>query len=228
MIKNISMAVLALLVAGSWLWFYQSGKEMRTIEKRIAEQYAISDPGEKIPALKSELRSLEGPRVMGGIFLAFMSAGLVGIVFATQILPMIAQRLTNAVYDSSEEAEKHPFHDARVLMAQGEWEEAIEAFKVAAELDPLNRVPYLEIAKIQKVHLEDPEAALITLRDAIESQEWEVDDVVYLMFRLADAYDEDLEDRGAAVLVMEQVIEMFPETRHSANAATKLLDWGMD
>jgi tetratricopeptide (TPR) repeat protein len=228
MIKNISMAVLALLVAGSWLWFYQSGKEMRKLEERIADQYAIGDPGEKIPALKSDLRSLEGPRVMGGILLAFMSAGLVGIVFATQILPMIAQRLTNAVYDSSEEAEKHPFHDARVLMAQGEWEEAIEAFKVAAELDPLNRVPYLEIAKIQKVHLEDPEAALITLRDAIESQEWEVDDVVYLMFRLADAYDEDLEDRGAAVLVMEQVIEMFPETRHSANAATKLLDWGMD
>jgi tetratricopeptide (TPR) repeat protein len=228
MIKNISMAVLALLVAGSWFWFYQSGKEMRALEERISEQYAIGDPGEKIPGLKSELSSLEGPRVMGGIFLAFMSAGLVGIVFATQVLPLIAQKLTHAVYDSGEEAEKHPFHDARVLMAQGEWEGAIEAFRAAAELDPLNRVPYIEIAKIQKVHLEDPEAAMETYREAIEGQEWEVDDVVYLMFRLAEAYDEDLDDRGAAVLIMEQVMEMFPETRHSANAATKLLGWGLD
>jgi len=228
MTKNISMAVLALLVAGSWLWFYQSGKEMREVEQRIAEQEGLGDPGEKVAGLRSELVSLEGPRVIGGIFLAFMSAGLVGIVFATQVLPFIAHKFTHSMYGSDEAAEKHPFHDARVLMAQGEWEGAIEAFKKAAELDPLNRVPYIEIAKIQKVHLENPEAAMETYREAIESQEWEVDDVVYLMFRLAETYDEDLDDRGAAVLIMEQVMEMFPETRHSANAATKLLDWGLD
>src|SRR5690606_1173520 len=128
---------------------------------------------------------------------------------------------------SGEEVEQDPFHDARVLMAQGEWEGAITAFRMAAEQDPLNRMPYVEIAKIQKVHLEDPHAAIATLRMAIEGQEWEQNDAAFLMFRLAELYDEDAHDRAAAVAIMEQVIEQFPETRHSANARTKLNSWGM-
>jgi tetratricopeptide (TPR) repeat protein len=123
--------------------------------------------------------------------------------------------------------ERDAFHDARVLMAQGEWEDAIEAFKSAAVEEPLNRMPYIEIAKIQKNHLEDAQAAIATLREAIEGQEWEQDDAAYLMFRLAEFYDEDAEDREAAVAIFEQIMEQFPGTRHSANARTKLHEWGM-
>ncbi|QTN32877.1 tetratricopeptide repeat protein [Akkermansiaceae bacterium] len=88
-------------------------------------------------------------------------------------------------------------------------------------------MPYVEIAKIQKVHLEDPAAAITTLREAIEGQEWEEKDAAFLMFRLAELYDEDAGDRESAVAIMEQVMEQFPETRHSANARTKLHEWGM-
>ena len=145
----------------------------------------------------------------------------------TQVLPIIAHKLTHAVYDSGEEVERDIFRDARVLMAQGKWEEAIEAFKLAAAKDPSNRMPYVEITKIQKVHLEDPLAAIATLRDAIEGQEWEENDAAYLMFRLAELYDEDAADRESAVAIFEQVMEQFPGTRHSANARTKLHEWGM-
>ena len=88
-------------------------------------------------------------------------------------------------------------------------------------------MPYVEIAKIQKVNLEDPMAAIATLREAVEGQEWQENDAAFLMFRLAELYDEDAGDRAAAVVIMEQVIEQFPETRHSANARTKLHEWGM-
>jgi tetratricopeptide (TPR) repeat protein len=223
----IGIVVLVGLVAGSWFLFYQAGDEMRDLQEQIEEARATDDPEELVPALRSELSGVEGSRIFNGIILAFLSAGLVGIVFVTQLLPMLAQKLTHAVYDSGEEVEADPFHDARVLMAQGEWESAIKSFREAAKQDPYNRMPWIEIAKIQKIHLEDTTAAVATLREAIEEYEWEPNDAAFLMFRLAEAYDEDMENRAAAVAILEQVMEQFPESRHSANARTKLHDWGM-
>ena len=227
MIKYIGIGILFLLVAGSWFMFYKTGDEGRDIEKKINLLYERGDPEEQVPELKTKMHGIEGQRVFSGILLSFLSAGLVGIVFVTEVLPIFAQKLTHAVYDSGEEVEQDAFHDARVLMAQGEWEAAIESFKEAAEGDPLNRMPYVEIAKIQKVHLEDPMASIMTLREAIEGQEWEENDAAFLLFRLAELYDKDTEDRESAVAIMEQVMEQFPETRHSANARTKLHEWGM-
>jgi len=223
----IGIVVLVGLVAGSWFLFYQAGDEMRDLQEQIEEARATDDPEELVPALRSELSGVEGARIFNGIILAFLSAGLVGIVFVTQLLPMLAQKLTHAVYDSGEEVEADPFHDARVLMAQGEWESAIKSFREAAKQDQYNRMPWIEIAKIQKIQLEDITAAVATLREAIEEYEWEPNDAAFLMFRLAEAYDEDMENRAAAVAILEQVMEQFPESRHSANARTKLHDWGM-
>lgn len=227
MVKHICIGILALLVAGSWFMFDKAGDKGRDMEKQIALLIEKGDPEERTPKLKTEMRAIEGERTFNGILLTFLSAGLIGIVFVTQILPILAEKFTQAVYESGEELERTAFHDARVLMAQGEWEGAIEAFKLAAVEDPMNRVPYIEIAKIQKVHLEDPLAAITTLREALEGQEWEEDDAAFLLFRLAEIYDEDAEDRESAVAIFEQVMEQFPGTRHSANARTKLHEWGM-
>lgn len=221
------MAVLALLVAGSWYMFHKSGDKGRDIEKQIELLLDKGDPEELVPKLKSEMHGIEGERTFTGILLVFLSSGLIGIVFVSEVLPLLAQKLTHAVYDSGEEVERDAFHDARVLMAQGDWEGAIEAFQAASALDPLNRMPYIEIAKIQKIHLEDTAAAIATLRAAIEGQEWQENDVAFMMFRLAEMYEEDAGDREAAVSILEQVMEQFPGTRHSANARTKLHEWGM-
>ncbi|MBC7980716.1 MAG: tetratricopeptide repeat protein [Armatimonadetes bacterium] len=227
MIKVIAMGFLILLVGGSWFMFYKTGDEARELEQRIEKLYDTGDPDEQMPELKTRMHTIEGQRVFNGILLAFLSAGLVGIVFVTQILPRVAEKLTHAVYDSGEMVEKDLLHAARVLVAQGEWDEAIEAFKIAAEKDPRNRMPWTEIAKIQRTHLEDPAAAILTLREVIEGQEWEESDAAFLMFRLAEIYDEDTADRAAAVAIMEQVMEQFPQTRHAANARNKLHEWGM-
>lgn len=227
MIKYISIAILALLVGGSWFKFYQAGDDAKALQEKIETAFNMGDPEEEVPKLKNQLQTLEGSRTFNGILLAFLSAGLVGIVFVTWLLPILADKMTHAVYDSGEEIGEDPFHTARVLMAQGEWDGAIAAFKEAAVEDPLNRMPYVEIAKIQKAHLEQPAAAVLTLREAIEGQEWEQNDAAYLMFRLAEIYDEDVQDRESAVAIMEQVMEQFPETRHSANARNKLHEWGM-
>jgi tetratricopeptide (TPR) repeat protein len=216
------------LVAGSWFKFHQSGSRLTDIDKQVEELQESGDPKNEAPELQVKRQSLESERTFTGILLTFLSAGLVGIVVVTWLLPIFAQKLTHAVYDSGEEIEADPFHDARVYMAQGEWDDAIASFREAAAADPLNRMPYVEIAKIQRINMEDPNAAIETLRGAIEGQEWDEKDAAFLMFRLAEIYDEDLEDRADAVTILEQVMEQFPETRHSANARTKLHEWGMD
>ncbi len=226
MVKYICIGVLALLVAGSWFMFNKSGNKGRDMEKQITLLEMEGDPKELVPKLKSEMRGMEGERTFNGILLVFLSAGLIGIVFVTQILPLLADKFTTAVFESGEEVEYDAFRDARVLMAQGEWEAAIETFKFCAAENPSYRVPYLEIAKIQKNHLEDPQAAITTLREALEEQEWQQDDAAFLMFRMVEIYDE-IEDREAAVILLEQIEEQFPETHHSANARSKLFDWGM-
>lgn len=228
--KWVLYAVFGGLLALGWVYFMNRGEdEVTKIEQRIAEieNLGYQEDMELIPSLNDQIDKIRGGKTLTGILMAILTAGLVGIVFVLDILPIIAHKLTHAVYDSGEEVEEDPMHDARALVLQGEYEAAIVAFRDAAANDPLNRLPYVEISKIQRENLHDPNAAVATLREAIEGQEWQVSDAAFLMFRLAEVYDENLEDRSSAAAIMQQVVDQFPETRHSANARHKLHEWGL-
>ncbi|RYD61997.1 MAG: tetratricopeptide repeat protein, partial [Verrucomicrobiaceae bacterium] len=214
--------VLVLGVLFAWSKFAASGDKIEEAQHKWEEVHNSGEDPELADKLKTNIGSAENEKTFSGILLAFMTAGLVGIVVVVHVLPMLAHRVTHAVYDSAEEVDADPMHDARAKVAQGDWEGAIECFRQAAAADPLNRLPYVEIAKIQLEQLEDPQAAVQTLRQAIEGQEWQENDAAYLMFRLAGIYDEQLNDRASAATTMQQVMEQFPDTRHSANARHKL------
>jgi tetratricopeptide (TPR) repeat protein len=229
--KWLPYVILAVLLACS-LMFYKCSMDEQT---RVTEQIELlqkspdrdEETEQQIAKLKIDAEGRAGEKTFGGILLTFLVAGTVGILFVTQVLPLLAHRFAHAVYDSGEMLEKDAMHDARSLVAQGDYHGAIEAFKTAAIHDPLNRLPWVEIARIQRGHLEDPDAAIETLRAALESHEWQVNDAAYLLFRLAELYDEDRNDRITAASIMQQVIDEFPETRHSANARHKLHAWGL-
>jgi len=230
MTKWILYLVFAAAIAVGWTMFMKSGEGEQL---KLAEEIARIDKNgtleelEKLPSMKDELESLKSSKSLSGILMAFLTAGLVGVVFVIDVLPAIAHRFTHAVYDSAEMVEEDVMHDARAKLAQGDYEGAVGAFRDAAAQDPLNRLPYVEIAKIQREQLHDSQGAIATLRGAIEGQEWEVSDAAFLMFRLAEVYDEDLSDRMSAASLLQQVIDQFPETRHSANARHKLHEWGV-
>lgn len=221
--------LLGLAICGGWAWFMQSGdKEAEMLEqKATAYESGSAEEMDQVASLREQAESIRGQKGLTGILLAFLTAGLVGVIFVVDVLPAIAHRFTHAVYDSAEMVEEDVMHDARAKMAQGDWEGAIGAFRDAAAVDPMNRLPYVEIAKIQREQLGDPAGATATLRQAIEGQEWEQSDAAFLMFRLAEVYQDDLSDQTSAVSILQQVIDQFPETRHSANARTKLHDWGI-
>ena len=227
--KLIWYLVFAGLIVAVWMMYANKVEEVKRLDAEIQQviNEGDRDSEEKISRLQRQKQQVESVQTFNGILLAFLSAGVVGIFFVFQVLPSIAHRFTHAVYDSAEMVEDDPMHDARALVARGEYEAAIDAFKVAAEADQMNRLPWVEIAKIQRDNLKDPVAAVATLREAVESHEWGTNDAAYFMFRLAELYDEDLENRDTAVEILQQVCEQLPETRHAANARHKLHEWGL-
>jgi tetratricopeptide (TPR) repeat protein len=225
MMKWIAYLVLAALLAGTWIMHQKKGQEMADLRAKITAIEEAGDPDSQVQAMEGDFNAKDGERTMTGILITFLGAGVAGIFIVAHLLPFFAQRITHAVYDSAEMVEKDFLHDARSLTAQGDYEGAIAAYREAAAAEPLNRLPWVEIAKIQKTDLEDPYSAIETIRYAIESQAWEVNDAAYFLFRLAELYDEVEANRESAVAIMNQVIEQFPETRHSANARNKLHEW---
>lgn len=217
------------LVCVVWMIYASKVKEVERIEFEIQElmNSTVRDAEEKISELDRKKLQVKGVQTFNGILLAFLSAGGVGIFFVLQVLPAIAHRFTHAIYDSAEMVEVDPMHDARSLLAQGEYEAAIDAFREVAESDRMNRLPWVEMVKIQRENLKSPQAAVATLREALDTREWEVDDAAFLIFRLAEIYDEDLENREIAGQLLEQVCEEFGDTRHAANARHKLHEWSL-
>ncbi|MGA0845954.1 MAG: tetratricopeptide repeat protein [Luteolibacter sp.] len=227
MLKWILNLVLLLLVLAAWMMFSNKGKEIEQLQREITQLEQTDFENEKLPEMRTKLDGLEGERTFNGILLTFLSAGLVGILFVFVVLPVMAHKATHAIYDSAEMIERDVMHDARVLVAQGEYVAAIEAFKQAAKAEPLNRLPWVEIAKIQKDNLEDIPSAIETIRSVLEGQEWEINDAAYFLFRLAELYDK-AGNRDHSVAILQQVIDQFPRSRHSANAKTRLHEWGLD
>ncbi len=156
--------------------------------------------------------------IVGAIYLGFLT-----VVY---ILPAITGKITEEALGSSEESEPDPFAVAHSKLAIGEYEEAIEAFREAAEKDPENRMPWIEISKIWLSKFEDPDAAIASLQNALEKQSWPINDAAALMFKIEEIYDKEKGDQSSAALILRQIIETFPETRHSANATHKLREMG--
>ena len=228
--KWLLYLVLAVGVAFTWNIHFKKGKEMDHLRQQVEQlkEKGDSDSEDEAKVMEASLAGKEGERTFTGILLTFLGAGLVGIFFVVTALPFLAQSFSQGVIGSDEKVDKDAMREARSLVAQGDYAGAIAAFQQAATVDPLNRLPWVEIAKIQKDQLEDPKAAIQTIRLALESQEWEINDAAYFLFRLAELYNEVDGDRASAVAIMNQVIEQFPETRHSANASHKLHEWSVE
>jgi tetratricopeptide (TPR) repeat protein len=220
--------VLAAVVIGGWTYYGTAGAPTKAMQARVDKLESSGiDENNELQKLKSSLESRGNEKIFGGILMAFLTAGLIGMVVVLDVLPALAHKVTHAVYDSGEAVQQDAMHAARSKVAQGDYEGAIASFREAAQADPYDRMPWVEIAKIQRENLEDPAAAIQTIRDALEGQEWEINHAAYFLFRLAELYDEDAGDRVSAATMLNQVIEQFPETRHSANARHKLHEWGV-
>ncbi|MFP6884204.1 MAG: tetratricopeptide repeat protein [Roseibacillus sp.] len=230
----INLCTLVALICVAWLIMIGMGPIQQEIptekELEIARQEGriVEDNygEERIEGWKPRGVS-SGAKILVGIVLILVVATYSAIIFGTFMLPNLVHRFTHLFYGSSEEVEADPMHDARAFLARGDYEGAIAAYRAVALAQPENRFPWVEIAKIQHDKLDDCDASIETLRTALESRGWRVNDMAFFMFRLAELYEVDKEDKPRSVSILEQVVELFPETRHSANATHRLRELGV-
>lgn len=161
-------------------------------------------------------------------FALFVLTGIfTGFLIVTYILPNIAQRASEEVIGSSEKTEgPNALSRAQAFVAQGEWEQAIAAFREAAVEDPTNRLPWIEIAMLQRERLENPPLAIQTLDQALARGDWRENDETFFLFRKIEIYENTLKQHPQAIALLRDIIERFPQTRHSANAMHKLHEFG--
>ena len=95
---------------------------------------------------------------------------------------------------STAEVDADPLDEARSAVAEGEYSDAIAVYRRFLLENPESRHSLLEIAKIQRDHLISPVAAISTLEQGLDEHEWPEDDAAFLMFRIAEFSEVDLDD----------------------------------
>lgn len=191
----------------------------------------LADGGTASAELKAAFEKFNGGGQKGNTFLAFALFVITGIfagfVVVTQILPMFVQKASEEVYGSTEQIKTEKARiTGQALVAQGDWEGAIEAYREEAEMEPENRLPWVEMAMIKREKLEDSDGALAVMDEALARGGWRDNDEAVFLFRKVEIYEEDKNDHASAVALLREVIEKFPQTRHSANAMHKLHQMG--
>ena len=158
--------------------------------------------------------------------LAGLYAGLLFLIF---VLPAISDGIARLIFSDpggvADEADA--MRESRSLQAQGDYVGAVESLRQVVTEEPHNRMAWAEMAKIQMVQLADAAGALAMLVEGLEGREWEDDDAAFFMFRISEVQLENVDNRDAAIQILQQVCTKFPETRHSANATHQLRELGV-
>jgi len=174
----------------------------------------------------SEERKEDSDQMMATALPLIITVGYAGFLVVAYLLPSFVNKMSEEMYGSTAEVEDDPLHDARTAFAQGDYPEAIRIYRSVWNDNKDDRYPIVEIAKIQRDNLKSPAVAVETLREALESKEWRENDAAFFMFRIADIYENDMEQHEGCVSILRQVLEDLPDTRHSANATHKLRELG--
>ena len=191
----------------------------------------LGDGEEPAPEVAAAYNKFLGEKEGGSpliTFALFIATGVfVAFLIISYVLPNLVQRASEEVYGSTEKVgSPDALSQAQANVAQGDWEQAIASYQEAAVADPSNRLPWVEIAAIQRDRLEDPELALATLDNALARGSWRENDEAFFLFRKIEIHEDDLNQRSQAVAVLREVMEKFPQTRHYANAMHKLRELG--
>ncbi|MCX8237769.1 MAG: hypothetical protein OSB05_03020 [Akkermansiaceae bacterium] len=218
----VHLCILGALILYTMVAWNTSKNEGEAAEKVREEEKANRDydPYEEVKLAEEGENSTEAMAKVGvPLLISMIYAGILVVFY---VLPSLVDRVGEEMMGSTAEVEKDPLDEARSAVAVGDYPEAIRVFREVWQENPEDRFPIVEVAKIQRANLDSPAVAVSTLQEALAHHEWEVDDAAFLMFRIAEIYEEDLDDREKQIEVLERAKDELEGTRHAGNAAHKL------
>ena len=152
----------------------------------------------------------------------FFIAIALGLFAVLVMLPALADKVGAFFFSAPEQIKPDALIRAAAKVSQGDYEGAIKAYRAIASEEPENRFPVFEIAKIQQDYLHDVDTAIKTFEESLEENEWPENDEAAILFRLQQIYLKSKQDEEHAKVLLQTVIDRFPNTRHSANAHHRL------
>ena len=218
----VHLCILGALILYTMVAWNTSKNEGVAAEKVREEEKANRDydPYEEVKLAEEGENSTEAMAKVGvPLLISMIYAGILVVLY---VLPSLVDKVGEEMMGSTAEVEEDPLDEARSAVAVGDYPEAIRVYREVWQENPEDRFPIVEVAKIQRANLDSPAVAVSTLQEALEHHEWEVDDAAFLMFRIAEIYGEDLDDREKQIEVLERAKDELKGTRHAGNAAHKL------
>ncbi len=146
---------------------------------------------------------------------------VIGVILVLTFLPAFGDWIGGMFFNPSEQIEKSPHAGALAAIACGDYERAVAEYRACIENDPNDTHAISEIVHIYCDKLDEPVHAEEILEEAL-ARDWAHDDAAFLTHRLAEVYWGHQHDARRARELLLQVIENFPNTKHSANAQHKL------
>jgi hypothetical protein len=185
-----------------------------------AAENGQSDPWADVKQAENRQDVAEGMVKVGIPLLVTVIYG--GILAVLYVLPVMVDKVSEEMMGSTAEVDDDPLDEAREAVADEDYPEAISIYRKFWLENPEERHPLVEIAKIQREHLKSPAAAVSTLEEGLDEHDWPEDDAAFLMFRIAEIYEEDLDNKDQVIKVMKRTVQELEGTRHAGNAAHKL------
>lgn len=163
------------------------------------------------------------------LFTTMFAGFYIGMLGVFYFLPALSHKMAQSMFsDSNQKSDQDLLNKARVLMAQGDYESAVVAYRRALIKDPSNRMGWTDMAKLYAERLEQPHLAVACLREACDEHKWEEDDEAFLLFRLSEWQVDECDDKLAGAKTLKEIVDKFPDTRNSANALQQLRQLGYD
>ncbi|MDA7508515.1 hypothetical protein N9228_00760 [bacterium] len=213
------LSVLIIYTFIAWAGVKRDENSLREAEKKALEN-GQSDPWSEVNFGENRQDAVEGMVKVGIPLLVTVIYG--GVLTILYVLPVLVDKVSEEMMGSTAEVDDDPLDEARAAVAEGEYADAIAVYRRYLLENPESRHSLVEIAKIQRDHLNSPAGAISTLEQGLDEYEWSEDDAAFLMFRIAEISEEDLADKNQVIAVMKRVIRELQGTRHAGNAAHKL------
>ena len=175
-------------------------------------------------------------RIQLGIWAA---AVVLAFVFAPMLLPIVlavlvvaplvqyfSGRAARAVYDptGSTVASKPAYSGPESLAVRGRFEDAINAYELAARDEPGDPEPWLRIARIERADLKRPQRAIEALRAARTRTAPDSATAQMIGREIAELYLRDLEEPARAMPELARLAAAFPDTPTGQLAARELAE----
>jgi len=213
------LGVLIIYTFIAWAGVKRDESNIKEAAKEASEN-GQSDPWAEVKLGDDRQNVAEGMVKVGIPLLVTVIYG--GILSILYVLPVLVDKVSEEMMGSTAEVDDDPLDEARAAVTEGEYADAIAVYRRYLLENPESRHSLVEIAKIQRDHLNSPAGAISTLEQGLDEYEWPEDDAAFLMFRIAEISEEDLADKDQVIAVMKRVIRELKGTRHAGNAAHKL------